>query len=293
MPEQKFGLFVSYNTDTGIIRDQLLKAFLDRYFPAGPAAAQGDKTKPAGEAPPKASLERFAGQYASTRYSHTTPTKLGRLFSVLNVAVDDGELVVTGLGEDPRRFVQIEPRLFRQIDDPGTLAFRENDQGQVTYLLLGQTPIVAFEKLAWHQTQEFVLILLAVCAALFVSSVVGWPWAAFILWGVPRLSTSGSRFASAMAWIMSLAALAWFASVVLLVGDPGELVFGLSPAVEWLLWAAPVLAALVAVVVLCTLVAWLRGYWRFSGRLHYTLVAAAGVAFVGFLHHWNLLQLAA
>jgi hypothetical protein len=48
---------------------------------------------------------------------------------------------------------------------------------------------------------------------------------------------------------------------------------------------------LVALTVLGCLIAWLAGYWRLGGRLHYTLVALAGVGFVWFLYHWNLLPL--
>jgi hypothetical protein len=43
--------------------------------------------------------------------------------------------------------------------------------------------------------------------------------------------------------------------------------------------------------VLGCLVAWWQGYWRFTGRLHYTLVALAGVAFIWFLYSWNWLTL--
>jgi hypothetical protein len=43
--------------------------------------------------------------------------------------------------------------------------------------------------------------------------------------------------------------------------------------------------------VLGCLVAWRQGYWRFTGRLHYTLVALAGVAFIWFLYSWNWLTI--
>jgi len=48
-----------------------------------------------------------------------------------------------------------------------------------------------------------------------------------------------------------------------------------------------------AALVLCALLAWKNGYWRFSARLHYTGVLAACVAMVWFLHYWNLLRFTA
>jgi hypothetical protein len=136
-----------------------------------------------------------------------------------------------------------------------------------------------------------VLSLVGGCAAVFLSAVFGWPWAAFVAWGIPREQTAFSRMASWFGWLMSLAALAWMAATAYVLRDPNELAFGMTREVQSLLWASPVIAGLVALVALGALAAWIRGYWRFSARLHYTLVLAAGLAFVWFLHQWNLLWL--
>jgi hypothetical protein len=37
------------------------------------------------------------------------------------------------------------------------------------------------------------------------------------------------------------------------------------------------------------LIAWKNRYWRFSGRVHYTLVALAGIGVTWFMYHWNFL----
>jgi CHASE2 domain-containing sensor protein len=49
-------------------------------------------------------------------------------------------------------------------------------------------------------------------------------------------------------------------------------------------------AALAAITVVGCLVAWRQGYWRLTGRIHYTLVAMAGIGFVLFLYNWNFLD---
>jgi CubicO group peptidase (beta-lactamase class C family) len=286
LPKRKTGFFVSYNTDTATrIRDRLLKSFVDRYFPAAEPPAQ-EKLPDSDE-----SLDRFAGRYGAVRHSYTSIAKLGALFNVATLTADDGQLVLDAPGQDAKRFVPIEPLLFREVDGQDKLAFRQDDQGRTTHLFLGDLPPIAFEKLRWHQTPEFVLALVVICSLVFLSAVIGWPWAAFIARGVPRESTFGSRLASWLAWLASLGALAWLASALYLTKEPDELVYGMSPQLNAVLWTTPLIAALVAVVLLLALVAWLRGYWRISGRLHYTCVVLAAVAFVWFLHDWNLLRL--
>jgi hypothetical protein len=72
--------------------------------------------------------------------------------------------------------------------------------------------------------------------------------------------------------------------------DSEEFGYGVPPLVAVIVWCTPVVAALVGAMLLCTLIAWWRGYWRLSGRIHYTLVLFGGAAFVCFLYHWNLLR---
>ncbi|MEX0678594.1 MAG: serine hydrolase domain-containing protein [Pirellulales bacterium] len=291
LPERKTGFFVSYNTDTaGAARERLLTAFLDRYFPAAEPPEKKDQEKEPASGQP-GSLKRFTGSYGALRRSYTSIAKLAALMGVVKISADGGQLVVSGLGSDPTRFVEIEPLLFREVDGWETIAFRQDAQGHITHLFVGKLPIVAFEKLAFGETPMFAMLLVGACALVFLSAVIGWPWAAFIAWGVPRETTVGSRLAGWLGWIVSLAALVWLGAALLFMREPEELAYGVPPLVEAMLWAAPAIAVLVAAVLLAALAAWLRGYWRFSGRLHYTCVLAAGLAFVWFLHHWNLLRL--
>jgi len=49
------------------------------------------------------------------------------------------------------------------------------------------------------------------------------------------------------------------------------------------------LNVLTVVSLIFTWLSWRRGYWRFWGRLHYTLVALSAAAFLVVLWYWNLL----
>jgi hypothetical protein len=49
------------------------------------------------------------------------------------------------------------------------------------------------------------------------------------------------------------------------------------------------LAVLAIGAVVFALLAWKNHYWNMAGRVYYTLVTLAAVAFVWFLDYWNLL----
>ena len=52
----------------------------------------------------------------------------------------------------------------------------------------------------------------------------------------------------------------------------------------------PILAAVQTVGALVySVLAWKDSYWGVAGRVYYTLVTLAAVAFVWFLNYWNLL----
>jgi hypothetical protein len=65
-------------------------------------------------------------------------------------------------------------------------------------------------------------------------------------------------------------------------------VFGVS-LIYRIVLALPVLStALTVAALVYTVLAWQDRFWRLAGRVHYTLVMVAAVAFVWFLNYWNL-----
>ena len=79
-----------------------------------------------------------------------------------------------------------------------------------------------------------------------------------------------------------------FVMGTVLWGNPHP-VFGVS-LIYRLVLALPVLAAALTVAAgVYTVLAWKDGFWGLAGRVHYTLVTIAAVAFVWFLNYWNLL----
>jgi CubicO group peptidase (beta-lactamase class C family) len=286
-PERHVGLFVSYNTDTSAgERDTLFDAFLRRYFPEPDApyikAASDFKER----------AKKLAGEYGMTRYSHSTLTKLIALLGGIKVSVNDDDTLTIGFANRSQKYVEVEPLVFRELDGPGRFVFQEKD-GKIAYLFLADAAPVSAVRRQWYELSSVHLGVLAGSIGIFVSALLFWPAIAFSVRGLksPRINrTRFSAFLSCLAWLLSVACIGFAAGLLCYVlWEPNDIVFGMTPPLKWLLASTQICAGLAALTVLGCLIAWINGYWRLSGRLHYTLVALAGVGFTLFLYYWNLL----
>ena len=211
------------------------------------------------------------------------------MFGVWNVSVDGDELLVADDEGEGRRMVEVEPLVFREVGGQRMLAFREDDQGNLSHLFFSGSP-VAFVRLPWYESPNFTLLLILGCVGILLSAVIGWPLAAFINRGHGGAAqrTAGSKLASWIGWLASLAILVVIGLAMIPFANPDDLAFGMPDLLVGLQWSTLAIIALVAAAFLCSLVAWARGYWRVSGRLHYTCVTVAGLAFAWFLYHWQM-----
>jgi CubicO group peptidase (beta-lactamase class C family) len=286
LPERGVGVFVSYNTDKGqAARDEILPLFLDRYFP-DPAPAWPKRSADAGD------LTRFAGEYGSTRHSYTTLAKVASVLSTSRVrANSDGTLSV---GAEPalKRFVPVEPLVFQEKYGPRRIVFHADPNGQITQMFIADVAAAAFERRAFFDSSRFYWGLIATCAVLFVTALLFWPTIAFCTRRLasPFRKTRGSAVISLLGWLLSAACLGLIGGMVIALNDQEELAYGLPRRLQYLMLVPQVCAVLAALALVASLIAWRNRYWRFTGRLHYTLVALAGVAFVWFLHYSNLLS---
>lgn len=287
IPQRGVGLFVSYNTDTsGGQRETLFDAFLRRYFPSPDPprlnAADGLAER----------AKRVAGEYGITRYSHTTPAKLAALFSVVKVSVNDDHTITITMGERSRRFLEVEPLVFRELDGTRRVVFQEDKNGDVTYLFPADWAAVSAVRLRWYELSWVQLGVLGICLGILATALLFWPVIAFSVRGgycpeIKRDRRSGTL--TCLGWLLAVVCLGFAGGLVYVFSDPSEIVYGLSPAMKGLLAIPRVCAVLAVLTILGCFVAWKNRYWRLTGRLHYSLVALAGVGFVGLLYYWNLL----
>ncbi len=285
IPERRIGLFVSYNTDTSAkARRRLQDAFLRRYFPEPDLPA----IRPASGFRERAS--RLAGDYVMTRYSQTTVTKV--LWDAFDVSVNDDDTITADIGGTATRYAEVEPLVYRELDGPRRIVFQADTDGRGRYLFRANAPVAAAVRLKWYDSGQLQTGLLMGSVLVFSTAVLFWPVIAFSVRGLQLLQIKRTRFSaslSILAWLMSVVGIGLVAGIVYVVNDRNQLLFGLTPLLKGLQAGTWVSALLAGLTVLGCLVAWRQGYWRFTGRLHYTLVALGGVAFTWFLYSWNWL----
>jgi CubicO group peptidase (beta-lactamase class C family) len=286
IPDRHVGLFVSYNTDLGDERDVLLSAFMRRYFPvADPPLVQVSSDA-------RERTKRLAGQYADTRYSHTTFTKLSAALGGYRVAANDDGTLTISTGTRSHRFVEVQPLVFREVDGPREFVFTEGKSGKIEYLFPADLAAVSAVPKHWYETEDTQTGLLGGCAAVFASALLFWPALAFTVRGgnsAGILRNRRSALLSCLGWLFALASIGFLVALGSIVADPDFIAYGLTPSLKLLLASPPIIAVLAALTMLGVLIAWNNRYWRLSGRVHYTLVGLAGVVFVAWLYYWNFL----
>ena len=288
LPNQNLGIFVVYNSEGGgelnLQHLGFQRAFFDHYYPATavePIQPPADFAERAG---------RLVGSYRVTVSSYSTIEKVMGLFGAFVISdPGDGTLLFNMSGLE-FRFVEVEPLYFRQVDGPFGLTFREDDRGRITHIFTDLTPMWSFERLSWYETPAFNMGLALVSVLMFLSMIPG----ALIHFILDRRQRGdrkpASRGAHLAYWVilgLSLLNLLFVISTALW-GNPVPL-FGISTIYRIVLGLGVLSAVLTASALVYTVLAWKNRYWGILGRLYYTLVTVAAVAFVWFLNYWNLL----
>lgn len=288
-PEQKLGVFLAVNSQGGMafvggqnyLRFE--QAFVDHFFPR-----ELPPLSPPADFAPRAN--RFSGSYHLTMgRAQTSPEKLAALLSSVEVLADADGLRVPLLQD--ARFIEIEPLVFRQVDDDTLLVFKADEAGNVTQAFLGPNAQSALIKDRWFETPAFNLTLLGGWFLLFLSFEAAAGMRLFLQRrrSQPETATSLERAARGVAGLAGLCGLlalgGGFASIFNIYGlYTGDL--PLWPFVQGL---SIVVAVLAPGMVIFSFLLWRRGSFGWPERLHYTLVTLAAIGLVWFLWFWNVL----
>lgn len=276
LPEHNVGAFVVYNRKTPAEPGrEFRQAFLDHYYPAAPAAA------PHPLADAAARVKTFAGAYRESRWAFTHADKFVYMFTryYMLQATPDGRLHLDGVA-----YVETSPLVFQAVDGQGVLIFHTDASGRPIEGFYDFDPHKVFIRLPWYETRPLHLGILVVCGLLFLSALPRWSP------GAPSEHTP---------WLMAEAGplFRWIGALNLAypVGMFSIGVTVLIDALPDLSFLAPlfVLALLIplALALIIVILAWRGGYWSVARRIHYTLIALAGLVFAGWLNWWNLLRL--
>ncbi len=279
--DQNLGFFVSVNSagrGNGL-RTPLWRNFMDRYFPYQPPAARPPATK-------MADAKAVSGTYLTSRRSETNFLRIGDYLGETAVTANkDGTIQSSDtkdLNDQPKKFEEIGPLLYRDVNGQARLAFIRNNDGTMSVAV--DFPATTYRTLPWYQRQNFVLGVLLGCTAVLLLTVIFWIVTALVRWHYHRvLELSGGqrvlRAATRIVCVVMLVAFGvWGGTFLQLLGDITRSAamdpwFHLAEAVTMLGVALSVLAVINMVV------AWFSERWWWS-KLWETLVGLAALAFV-------------
>ncbi len=286
LPEQKVGLFVSYNTQGGgKAARKIYELFMDRYYPPGKiqASTPGENAK--------IQLQRFIGSYFSNRRAHKRFTKLGALLGTVKVTLTEDGLLKT-IGTETTRWIETKPLTFREENGSGTLVFREDEKGRITHMFMGDRPYIAFERIRTKDSLILHVVLALSAILLFFTTIISWPFAALIRWrhnvkvnrrtGIPRL-------AYFTAWSASFLFIVVAIILTLGLGDPNTIVFGIPLWIKVILVLSMFSTLMTTGALIYTVVIWKSGKGSIGGRVYYTAVMLALSVTIWQLNHWTLL----
>jgi len=285
LPETNTAFFLVQGGGSSRLRADLTTALLDRYYPqtnTQPVAITNGSD-----------LNRFTGFYRLNRYDRTGILKIPTgMMSVRITAEQDGLVFQNPFGDNTIKWVEIAPLLFQSTDGRFHMAFREDAQGHITDMALRLFHLpVDFERVAWYESMNALLVGMLGPPLLFLSAIIVWPIGALIR--RLRKRPVPPRPAQYARWVASIVALCGVFMAANLASQ--DLVFG---QVNPLVTPMPVIAALI-VINLGALLAlalpyfvwrvWRDRYWNLVSRIHYTLIAAAALVFVVVAAYGNIL----
>jgi CubicO group peptidase (beta-lactamase class C family) len=282
IPDEKLGVFVSYNTVTGgeLSFGPFLTEFLDHYYPATPSivALPADATKEA---------QRIAGEYEFNRRSYTTFQKAIGLGGDIRIGADSGRLVMhSALGDS--RLVPVGPLLYREELGDALVSFQADSGGRIVRGFFGPAPMMTMERVPFTQSVTLHWFILGLGALVFIATVLA------ALGRFVRRRFGEARLDDDLPgrWFLVLASVFELVFVVVLVvvlsSSQGLLngpLTGLKVA-----FTLPVLAAL------CVLGAsyyaarqWRLGAGTRASRLRFSSATFVALLFIWSLAQWNLL----
>lgn len=284
VPNAQVGIFMSYvGSGAEPMREGILRAFFDRYFPGAPTVI------PAAPANFAQTAAKYTGAYRFARHSSTKIDKalLAASPSIsVSILPKKGRLLVSGLGDHPDQFAPIGDGLFAQIDGKNTIAFTEDPSGAVTRMSVAALPFMGTERVPWHDSPSLWHLLLGISTLVFLAVLTT---VFYRRKRIKELPPEQKRLIR-----LALVTAAWFFFTCIVFGVV------LSSSISDLGGAIPtslkVALALPIVFVLLTLallaaafIAWSRKYWRTWRRIQFTIVVLAAVAISLFFVNWNLL----
>jgi len=297
VPDAHVGYFISYNSlgkNVGGGRGEILRAFMDRYFPN-----PGEPKVDVDASTQKTDSHKVGGVYDGTRRGQTTFLKLVALLDQFKVSDDkDGVLTVEGnknQSGELKKWKEIAPLVYREVDGSERIAFRRDASGSVGELL----PFPAIyegQRVPWYATKTFVGLVIGGNLLLVLLTVLLWPVAVVIRkrYRQPLFTMKSDRVLYFVSRLVCLGELVFVLAPIIAFSQGLEHIVIFGDAINPWLRAFHILGWVLmagVVLLLITAVRFVRlpahGFWV---RVHAVLLAIGGVAFGVFAWQYHLLD---
>lgn len=145
--EENLGIFISNNSSSGALLTYYFgNAFLDHFYPANQSVAQLVQTETVKEE----SLDRYAGNYKTNRYSHYEISKLVVALSPsIKVRNQGNEFLSVQYIDQELEYKQVSPLAFFNEETQQYIAFEEDQRGNITHLFFSDKFV--YEKNKWYE----------------------------------------------------------------------------------------------------------------------------------------------
>jgi CubicO group peptidase (beta-lactamase class C family) len=258
-PDDGVGIFLSVNSSgrqgaAGTIRTALLDRFIGRYFPNPAPGGSVDSATAVDHA------RLMAGRYEASRRAESSFLSLLGLFGQAKVvATDSGSITVpalTGINGQPKKWVEVEPFVWREIGGTERLGAKVEDGRVVMWSVDEVSPFTVFQPVAWWKSGGWLVPALILSLVALGLTVIAWPAGAiarrryrapFPLAGAEARALRFMRlaalavFATLVAWLITVQAVSSSLAVFSPSRDPW---FRFLRILTFLTFAAALLAAL-------------------------------------------------
>jgi CubicO group peptidase (beta-lactamase class C family) len=286
------GLFVSYNSPGRAEIDPrglLFEKFMERYFPAPPSNQPTLATAAQDAA-------AVAGSYEVSRRFDTNVLAITTVLGETKITVNPKDNTISmgakGLNQQPERFREIAPMLFRQVDGDTKIAFAPDPSGRrIAYI---DYPFMVFQQISNPLDKQSVnYFIIGFSLSVIALTLLLWPIAAILRkhYGKPlSLEPAAKRLRLLVRLVCFLVAGFVVGLLVLLSKTDSPL----TERNDFFLHFLQVLGLLTGVGALIaiynSLKSWGDGQQWFWYKLWNTFLALSCVGFFWFIYHWHLLN---
>lgn len=292
IPDAGVGFYVSYNSGgkgEASPRTILWEGFLDRYFPfTPPAATTLDSAKENGQA--------VSGRYMLSRRSDTSFLKVASILGLATVAArEDGTIEVAALTEpsgQPKRWREIAPMTFREVNGQDTLIFKPDENGVMQLIL--PYPFMVFQRVGLWQNSGIILPVLGLSLLIMLLTLLLAPvaWLVRRHYGSKLDLTPMERLLRIGVWIvfaLDLIFIAAFVGFVTYASSHIELLSDSGNIWIYLIQTIGIIGAVGTLVVLYNAIKSWMGGRRIWSKLRATVFVLACLGFLWFALVSNLL----